>query len=135
LLASPKKFGMHNSIPKCVSTGNISTTPSFHIHGVGTYILSKERMKCCFLVEYIQTSQSLSSNIDTTEKKKRGRKKKISVEKKEREKEELQKSHMRKGIQFLYRIKTFPLEFLFFVGVSFLCLPSFKFQTLSSKMF
>jgi hypothetical protein len=78
---------MHNSIPKCASTGNISTTPSFHIHGVGTYIPSKERMKCCFLVEYIQTSQSLSSNIETQPKrKKEGERKKISVEKKKERK-------------------------------------------------
>jgi hypothetical protein len=91
---------MHNSIPKCASTGNISTTPSFHIHGVGTYIPSKERMKCCFLVEYIQTSQSLSSNIDTTKKKKRGRKKKISVEKKKERKKSSKSLTWGKGFNF-----------------------------------
>jgi hypothetical protein len=34
LLASPKKFGVHNSTLEYVSTANISTTPHLHNHGL-----------------------------------------------------------------------------------------------------
>jgi hypothetical protein len=84
-MASPKKIGMHNSIPEYASTANISTTPSFHIHGVATFIPSKERLRCCFLLEYIQTSQGLSSNKEMEPKRKNeGERKKISFEKKKK---------------------------------------------------
>jgi hypothetical protein len=63
---------MHNSIPEYASTTNISTTPTFHIHGV----------KFCFLLEYFQKSLSSSSNKEAEQKRKKRGRKKISVENK-----------------------------------------------------